>query len=145
MDIPPQAPFTPADEEHLRLISIFHLVAGILYVVGGFFPILHLIFGLMMIFNPDIVTGNQGEPPPAFFGYFFVVMAVILILAAWTMGALTIYSGRCIQRRQSRMYSLVISGLNCCLFPVGTALGVFTFIVLGRPGVRAEYENKTRI
>jgi hypothetical protein len=37
------------------------------------------------------------------------------------------------------MFSLVIAGLNCIQIPFGTALGVFTIIVLLRDSVREAY------
>jgi hypothetical protein len=37
------------------------------------------------------------------------------------------------------MFSLVIAGVNCASFPLGTLLGVFTFIVLLRASVRSLY------
>jgi hypothetical protein len=55
------------------------------------------------------------------------------------LGILTIVSGRLISLRRRRTFSLVVAGINCASFPFGTVLGVFTFIVLARPSVRALY------
>jgi hypothetical protein len=141
MENPTAAPLTPADEEHLRLLAIFHTVAGILYLLGGFFPIIHLGLGFMMAFHPQVMTDGHSEPPPAFVGYLIMGIAAFFMVAAWIFGVLTIQSGRCMRQKRSRMFSLVIAGLNCCLFPIGTALGVFTFIVLCRPSVRNAYDS----
>jgi hypothetical protein len=37
------------------------------------------------------------------------------------------------------MFSLVVTGITCLSFPFGTALGVFTIIVLTRGSVRQLY------
>jgi hypothetical protein len=39
----------------------------------------------------------------------------------------------------SRLFSLIVAGFMCMFFPFGTALGVFTFIVLTRESVRRLY------
>jgi hypothetical protein len=61
------------------------------------------------------------------------------VFVGWTLGILTIVSGRLISLRRRRTFSLVVAGINCASFPFGTVLGVFTFIVLARPSVRALY------
>jgi hypothetical protein len=140
METQPAPPFlSPSDEEHLRLLSIFHIVAGILFLVGGFFPIFHLVIGCMLVFHPASITRGHGQTPPVIIGYMFMGLALFLMLCSWTLGVLTLVSAGRIREKRSRMYSMVVAGLNCCVFPIGTALGVFTFIVLGRPSVRGAY------
>jgi hypothetical protein len=39
------------------------------------------------------------------------------------------------------MFSLVIAGVQCMFAPFGTALGVFTIIVLTRDSVRRQYPD----
>ncbi len=59
----------------------------------------------------------------------------------WVTGILTIISGRRIAKQRSRVFSLVMAGVNCLSIPIGTTLGVFTFIVLLRPSVQAMYDQ----
>ena len=66
-------------------------------------------------------------------------MIGVIILLGWTFGGLTIYAGRCVQKRTDRMFILVIAGLNCALIPWGTLLGVATFMVLQMPLARREF------
>ena len=63
------------------------------------------------------------------------------MLLGWLFGGLTIYSGLCIQRRQRRTFSLVMAVVNCLSIPFGTALGIFTILVLSRESVRRQYEH----
>ena len=37
----------------------------------------------------------------------------------------------------------MVAGLNCLHMPLGTLLGVFTFIVLARPSVQALFEQRS--
>jgi hypothetical protein len=48
------------DEEHLRLLSIFHYVVAGLAALFALFPIFHLILGLFMIFaRTECSTANK--------------------------------------------------------------------------------------
>lgn len=76
-----------------------------------------------------------------FFIIFYVVMGVFLV-ALCVCNAL---SGHYIRKRKNRLFSFIIAGLNCMQFPLGTALGVFTFIVLTRESVKMVYSANTRI
>jgi len=57
----------------------------------------------------------------------------VIILLGWTFGALTIYAGRCVQKRKHRVLIYVMAGLNCVLIPWGTLLGIATFVLLQSP------------
>ncbi len=52
------------------------------------------------------------------------------------VAALSYLTGRFLSRRQHHTFCVVISALNCMYMPLGTALGVFTILVLQRPSVR---------
>jgi hypothetical protein len=66
-----------------------------------------------------------------FIGLFLVALCVCNIV-----------SGLSIRKRKRRIFSFVIAGVNCMQFPFGTALGVFTFIVLSRESVKADYASR---
>ena len=50
--------------EHLKLLSIFHYVVGSIIAVFSCFPIIHIVFGLILIIAPEAVE-PQGELPSA--------------------------------------------------------------------------------
>jgi hypothetical protein len=52
---------------------------------------------------------------------------------------LNVLSGLFLWQKKNRLFSLIIGGLNCLQIPFGTALGVFTFLVLSRDSVRQLY------
>ena len=123
------------DEEHLRLLSIFHYVVGGFAALFALFPIIHLIMGLVIIFAPNMFAGN-GQPPPAFFGWFFVVFAVLFIILGWTFAICILTTGRFLARRKHYMFCLVMAGVECLFMPFGTVLGVFTIVTLTREPVK---------
>jgi hypothetical protein len=124
------------DEKHLDLLSIFH------YVVGGFaglfslFPVIHLVLGLMFILAPGKMQG-QGEPPPAFIGWFFVIFAAMFITIGLVFTGFVIAAGRSLARRRRYLFCLVMAGIECVFIPFGTVLGVFTIIVLMKDSAKA--------
>ena len=123
------------DNEHLRLLSIFHYVKG---GIGAFFsciPIIHVIFGLILITAPQLF-GHGKDQPPAFVGWLLLVLGISIILFGWTFAALTLTTGRCIARRRHYTFCFVWACLECLSIPFGTVLGVFTIVVLGRPSVK---------
>ncbi len=123
------------DEEHLKLLSIFHYVVG---GMGGFialFPIIHLVVGLFLVLAPDKFAG-KGTPPPAFIGWGFVIIGALFITVGWIFAALVLTAGRFLARRKHYLFCLVMAGVECILMPFGTVLGVFTIIVLLRESVK---------
>jgi len=134
-------PAASVDERHISLLSIFHFVWGGLTALFMSFALIHVVLGVTMLVNPASFSSGQA-PPPAFVGWLFVLIGGGVVLLGWTLGGLTIYSGLCMRRRQRHTFSLVMAAINCLSFPFGTALGVFTLIVLLRPSVKAEYEYR---
>ncbi|MFN3408319.1 MAG: hypothetical protein ACK45B_04955 [Limisphaerales bacterium] len=126
------------DREQLRLLAIFHYVVGALLGLCSFLPVIHLVLGWLMVFRPHSL--GPGEPPPAFMGWFFMGFAVVAILAGLTLTVLTIVAGRRLARFRSRTFCIVIAALLCLFMPIGTALGVFTIIVLMRPSVKQLFD-----
>jgi hypothetical protein len=91
--------------------------------------------------NPEIWAQSQQQPPPAeiitMFRWFTAIFVVWFLVSA--LGNL--FSGLFLLRRRHRMFSMVVAAINCLHIPIGTALGIFTFIVLGRDSVRKVYES----
>ena len=125
------------DEEHLKLLSIFHYVLGGLTALMGCLGLLYLFLGLVFMVAPSQGFGSGANPPPpALFGFFFAFMGGVFLLLGWTIAALIILAGRSIARRKHHTFCLVTAAICCLQIPFGTALGVFTFIVLLRPSVK---------
>lgn len=124
------------DEEHLKLLVIFHYILAGLMALFSLFPVIHLALGLVMVFAPDKLSQGNDTPPPRFVGWMFAGLAAIFIVIGLVTAVLTFFAGRSISQRKRHMFCLVIAGLECLMFPIGTALGVFSIIVLERGSVK---------
>jgi hypothetical protein len=133
---------TKQDEDHLRLLSIFHFVVAGLSTVGIGFLGLHYTIMRVVFSNPETWKNqrNMPFPPEQFmriFVWFYLFIGILLVAAA----VLNVISGMFLHQKKNRLFSIVVAALNCLQIPFGTALGVFTMIVLMRDSVRERYEN----
>ena len=144
---------TPADpptisddtERQLDLLAVFHYVLAGVTGLFALFPVLHLAVGLWMIVGgfPEQAAPSGRSPmdDPQWFGWIFVAIASLLITAGLTLATLLAVAGRRLKQRRSHTFCLVVAGLACMNMPLGTVLGVFTLVVLTRPGVREAFER----
>lgn len=132
------------DAEHLKLLAILHFVLAAMSLVGMAFLFLHWFFMHTFIGNPELWKNQKGGPPPeqffAVFQWFYVFFGAFIL----TGGVTNVISGWMILKRRTRVFSLIVAALDCMVFPFGTCLGVFTFVVLLRDSVREVYEAEAR-
>ncbi|HWN95242.1 MAG TPA: hypothetical protein VNT99_09425 [Methylomirabilota bacterium] len=122
------------DEEHLKLLSILHYVWGGLTALGCCFGGFYAIVGGGVM---TAATQTQGaNAPPVWLGGIFFLIGAFIALLAGTVSVLTILSGRSLARKKHYTFCLVMAFVSCLSIPLGTALGIFTIIVLQRPGVK---------
>ncbi len=130
------------NEEHLRLLSLFHYFNGGLSGLCSCFLLIYIGFGLMMVLNPQgFVNSSTTAASAGQAGWFFFLIGAIFLSIGWFYAGLNIIAGRCLSRRKGRTLCLIVSGLNCLNAPFGSILGVSSFIVLGKPAVRTLFEN----
>ena len=129
------------DAEHLKLLSIFHFILAGFCFLGIAFVALHYAFMRVFFMNPEIWKNQKGGTPPAEFFKIFIWVYAFAIVVLIAVSALNLLSGMFIRRRKHRIFTLVVAGLNCLQVPLGTALGVFTIIVLTRQSVQQLYES----
>ncbi len=139
---PPPMPGDPSyrDADHLNLLSVFHFVGAGLALLGVFFLVVHFIVFQTLFSNPTFwANSKQGPPPAELMGAF---KWLYLLIALWFVasGVLNLLSGWFLRTRKHRTFSLVVAAINCLHMPLGTLLGVFTFLVLLRDTVRQSYE-----
>ncbi len=130
------------DDEHLKLLSIFYLVSAgltaLFSLFGLFYAMMGSFVGYAVTHSPQ-VQNARGGPPPQFVGLFFAVFGGFIFVSMLTMAILKFYVSGCLKRRTSRRFCMVIAAITCIEFPYGTALGVFTFMVLARPSVMEKF------
>jgi hypothetical protein len=129
------------DAEHLRLLAIFHFIFAAFAIIGLAAIFTHFAIMQAIFSNPEVLKQSKSGPMPAevmkILLLVYVFIGLLMVLAA----ALNVFSGFFLRQRRYRMFSLIVAGLNCLQVPFGTALGVFTIIVLTRDSVRLAYES----
>lgn len=75
---------------------------------------------------------NNANPPPDFFAYAFILMGAVAIAVGLALSSCMILTALRLRQLRSRTFCIVVSALACTAFPFGTALGVWTLIVLCR-------------
>jgi len=142
MTAPPAIPDIQqqTDTDHLKLLVVFHYIVAGFAVLGLGFVLLHYTIMHAIMTNPEIWKNHKGggPSPVLFFDLFrwiYLGMGVLLVAG----GVSNLLSALFLRKRQHRIFSLIVAGINCAQFPIGTALGVFTFIVLMRNSVKESY------
>jgi len=152
--------------ERLNVLAIGFYVRGGIMVVFSCFFLIYVVFLMSFSFIPESAW-NQApkiKPPPHAVGLatptpsarpqtpgpppviIFRIMAAVMsgfVLVGWTIGALTLYAGRCIQKRKRKILIYVMAALNCLFIPYGILLGIFTFIIVGSPAALEEFKHTT--
>lgn len=125
---PPLMPYqqlTKADNEHLRLLGILGYVYAGLECLIGLFAAVYVGFGIVIVMN--------NEPMG------WMVVAVGAFMSLWIIACivLSFLTARWISQGKNWLFCMIVSGLHCASFPIGTALGVCSILVLCRPSVKA--------
>ena len=129
----------PSDVEQLRWLTVFYYVTTALFGLFGCFPLIHLTVGLFMLFGPSN-TGPGGGPAPQLVGGIFIAAAVLIMAVGWSLAACQFAVARALERRRRHTFCVVVAGVTAAMcVPLGTALGVFTILVLMRPQVKAAF------
>ncbi len=126
---------TNQDLEHLQLLSIFHYVVAGFLALGSLFPVLHLVVGIAFV-SGAFDEVDSGQPPPAAVGWIFIGVASCLILTGLFVASCIATAGYRLSRYRSYQFCFVIAAMECLFMPIGTALGIFTLVVLSRPSVK---------
>jgi len=128
------------DEEHLNLLSLSYMISAGVAAFFSLFGLLYVFMGIIMSFAiSHAPPGKNGEPPPAFLGWIFAGIGLLIFLLAMGVAIARFWAARCIKQRKSRTFCMVIAALGCLEFPYGTALGVLSFVVLGRESVVKQF------
>lgn len=125
------------DNDHLRILSILFYVMGGITIATSLFFLIYIVLGILMMSGE--IPVKPGDPSPRLLGGMFIFIGSLIIVIGGIFGLLSIKAGRDLAKRKSYDFLMVMSGLNCINVPLGTLLGVFTILVLSRPGVKAQF------
>ncbi len=141
-----QSSLTPEDQQHLSALVILHYIYAGLMVLPFFCC---TGWGILTLSAVPTLPPPESPPPgtdPAAYkaGYnigifiatsFPCCMAVFIIALAFA----SFLAGKRLSQHRKAGYCNVISCINCLNIPLGTALGIFTLMVLSRPTVKAVF------
>ena len=152
------------DLSHIKILSVLHYVwAGMAVMIGLYFFASATVgyvymnrvvdttispeayrdiegFSESNQYIEETMRGLEGNARDLLFWELFV-WGVGWFFVGLSVGALNLVAARYLSVHKGKTYCFVIAGINCLSFPLGTALGVFTFIVLGRPSVTAIFDS----
>jgi len=145
------------DEEHLRVLGILNYVASALFafVVLSGIPFIVMVrshrfaetferaraeaaadrtWGHAQGPVPDVMVGHMEAFMLAFIGTWLAIAVLATVLS--------FLNGRYLRSYRHPTFSTVVAVLQCLAVPLGTVLGVFTLIVLGRSTVQDAYAQR---
>src|SRR4029453_154234 len=119
------------DNEHLRLLTIFHYVVAGVAGFCSFFPLLYTVMGFVFVALSHHPPAHPAqEVPPAALGWVFVGLGIFLFLLGALFRPVLLLGGRSLSLRKHYWFAFVVACIECIFVPFGTILGVFTIIVL---------------
>jgi hypothetical protein len=139
---PQPPPPTAEDDSQLNTLAICHYIYAGMLGLFGIFGLIYVVFGVILATASLGASGSgPGGPPPAAIGGVVAAIGGFITFFLWAKAACVAYSGISLKKRQKRTFSFVIACICCMNIPLGTALGVFTLVVLSRQSVKAIYDR----
>ncbi len=126
------------DSDHLRILSIVYFVFAGISAFGALIPIVHVVLGVLFVSG---AFDDAKDPPPEFVGYMFIIIGSTVITLGLLFAACLAFTGLNLIRRKRYTFCVVVSIIACLQIPLGTALGVFTLIVLFRPSAKELFDR----
>jgi hypothetical protein len=133
------------DREHLRLLSLGYLISGGMSAFFSLFGLVYLGLALFLFLASSSMgadTKRAGQAPPPEVALIVALAGIGFFLLMACLAALKFRTAWCLRRRRSHSLCLVVAGISCLGVPYGTALGVFSFLTLARPSVKALFDRR---
>ena len=150
-------PLTGSDVYHLQILSICHYILGGMTALFGALTIMWMLLVKKLLLDPDAGFSQMPQQQQAVnqlrsfidnvFGgqQAFESLFMMLIYASVALVVLHVFFtflvGYCIQIRKQWLAIIIFEAMNLFSFPFGTALSVFTMIVLLRPQVKDAFNS----
>ena len=110
-------------DRHVQLIGILWIVYGIMGLLFALFVFL-VLFGVSFIPNMGTIAPGILRLVAWIASLFFLVLALPQIIAG--MGLMK-------RKEWGRILTLIVSFFHLISFPLGTALGIYSFVILLKP------------
>lgn len=132
-----------ADANHLKILSIGYYVYAGITALMSFIAVIYMVMGWALMSgkipsgpSPSTTMPNENE----MVGGLFLSLGSIFFVIIIAMAILCFLVARYISARKHPVFCMVIAAICCLNIPLGTIIGVFTFVVLGRPSVKSLFD-----
>jgi hypothetical protein len=123
------------DAEHLKLLEFGYYISAVTTAFWSLFGLAYAVMGFSLGAITKHAPSSPEALPPDAIVWVFVVFGGVVFVAMLSVAAVKVHVGRCLSRRRSRTFCLIVASLTCVGVPYGTILGICTFVVLTRPAV----------
>ena len=146
--LPPPMPYqsqqvsSDLEQSNLQTLSIFYFIVAGLQALIGLVPLIYVGFGILVGFVGAAGAnkgGGGGAGGIMALGGMMACFGFFLSAMFWTFAFLNFTVGRSLRARKRLTLCYVMAALICLHAPLGTVLGVFTFVVLSKPGVKESF------
>lgn len=130
------------DISYLNLLSLFHfIVAGI----AGLFsclPLVNLLIGIPTLrYVPYALSQGEYFSQYTLTPLMFILLPTGMAVIGWMFAIAVALNGYYIKNRKWLKYCMIMSGIETIFTPFGTALGVFTIILLTKPNIKNLFDQ----
>lgn len=124
------------DADHLSLLVICWKVYAALAACGGCFGLIYVVLGSVVATSTATAKAGEG----VVIGGAFAIVGIAIMAVTCSLGALFWLVSMRMAERKGLTLCTVMAAIVCINIPLGTALGVFSLIVLNRPSVKALFD-----
>jgi hypothetical protein len=134
------------DRSHLNILAICYWVWGGFIALVSLISLIYIFIGIVWLNGAFTPTTTQpagaSAPPPPELGWVFIGLGSLFLVLGQTIGWLNVLVGFSLKKERRWLLCNIVAALNCLSIPIGTVLGIFTFIVLARPAVKAQFSAR---
>ncbi len=123
---------------NLNVLSVLHLIKGILSLVGA---IILIIYFLAIGYFIDYAGSLSDKDIPEYLGIGVAAIGGVFAVFGIFIGILNLIARSNIENRKNRTFVQIVSYINIFSGMLGLALGIFTLIELNRDHVRSLFKE----
>ena len=128
---------------NLDVLRILFIVKACFNFFGALFFTLYAFLGsfinALMDLTPD---AQQHEPFPEQLSWIFAIIGGVGAFICFVLGTLTLVAAQNIKARKNYNFIFAAAIVNCFTGMLGIGLGVFAFVELSKPQVKAMFQPK---
>jgi hypothetical protein len=125
------------DEANLNTLATCWYVYAVLILLPSCGGIIYIILGIIFGLTGAATNDAGGAAGGLAFGGIFACIGLVFIAIFAGLSYLYYRCGKNLKERRGMTLCYVAAVLACFQIPLGTILGIFTFVVLSKPGAKA--------